>query len=89
MRHILNIATITAVSPHIKMVTLDADDTIYEHGGEWRPRPPAVLCAPLWPALAVCALRVSRTHCASLLVTTQWCPVCFFVPVSPPPPRTL
>ncbi len=33
VRHILNIATINAVAPIIKMVTLDADDTIYEHGG--------------------------------------------------------
>lgn len=33
IRHILNIATVHAVSPVLKMVTFDADDTIYEDGG--------------------------------------------------------
>ena len=34
IRHIMNIATVHAVAPILKMVTFDADDTIYEDGGE-------------------------------------------------------
>ncbi|EQC29746.1 hypothetical protein SDRG_12518 [Saprolegnia diclina VS20] len=33
VRHILNLATIHAIAPTLKMVTFDADDTIYEDGG--------------------------------------------------------
>ena len=33
VRHILNIAAINAIAPKLRMVTLDADDTIYEDGG--------------------------------------------------------
>ncbi|DAZ96401.1 TPA: hypothetical protein N0F65_012482 [Lagenidium giganteum] len=33
VRHILNLATINAIAAHLKLVTFDADDTIYEDGG--------------------------------------------------------
>jgi IMP and pyridine-specific 5'-nucleotidase len=33
VRHIINIATVHGVAPVLKMVTFDADDTIYEDGG--------------------------------------------------------
>ncbi|OQR82490.1 IMP-specific 5'-nucleotidase [Achlya hypogyna] len=33
VRHILNLATIHSIAPTLKMVTFDADDTIYEDGG--------------------------------------------------------
>lgn len=33
VRHILNLATINAIAGHLKLVTFDADDTIYEDGG--------------------------------------------------------
>lgn len=33
VRHILNLATINAIADHLKLVTFDADDTIYEDGG--------------------------------------------------------
>ncbi|OQR95712.1 IMP-specific 5'-nucleotidase [Thraustotheca clavata] len=33
IRHILNLATVHALAPSVKMVTFDADDTIYEDGG--------------------------------------------------------
>ncbi|ETV66923.1 hypothetical protein, variant [Aphanomyces astaci] len=33
VRHILNLATIHAIAPTLKLVTFDADDTIYEDGG--------------------------------------------------------
>lgn len=33
VRHILNLATIHAIAGHLKLVTFDADDTIYEDGG--------------------------------------------------------
>uniref|UniRef100_K3X834 IMP-specific 5'-nucleotidase 1 n=1 Tax=Globisporangium ultimum (strain ATCC 200006 / CBS 805.95 / DAOM BR144) TaxID=431595 RepID=K3X834_GLOUD len=33
VRHILNLATIHAIADHLKLVTFDADDTIYEDGG--------------------------------------------------------
>lgn len=36
IRHILNIATAHAAAPRLQMVTLDADDTIYEDGGTIR-----------------------------------------------------
>lgn len=33
VRHILNLATVNAIAGHVKLVTFDADDTIYEDGG--------------------------------------------------------
>lgn len=33
VRHILNLATINAIAAHLKLITFDADDTIYEDGG--------------------------------------------------------
>lgn len=33
VRHILNLATVNAIASHVKLVTFDADDTIYEDGG--------------------------------------------------------
>lgn len=33
IRHVLNLATINAIAGNVKLVTFDADDTIYEDGG--------------------------------------------------------
>mmetsp|Transcript_19693 Transcript_19693/g.33790 ORF Transcript_19693/g.33790 Transcript_19693/m.33790 type:complete len:414 (-) Transcript_19693:203-1444(-) len=37
IRHILNLAQVTAIAPHLRLVTLDGDQTLYEDGGSLKP----------------------------------------------------
>ena len=33
IRHVLNLAVVDSIASHVKLITFDADDTIYEDGG--------------------------------------------------------
>ncbi len=48
VRHVFNLATIKSVAPVLKMISFDADDTIYEDGGET-----GLLCPVLCSALGL------------------------------------